>query len=100
MQKPGPQQYNCNNSTFDAKSCAIGKEKRNCLGTESFVPGPGAYEIKANSTLPQFSIPKSKSNWIKSSGNPGPGQYEPKPIFNAEYSNIGINKDNRRPFYD
>lgn len=65
------------------------------------MPGPGAYNSKSNNaTLPMFSIPKSNTSWIKSTNNPGPGDYNPKAIETQEYSSIKISKDHRRPFYD
>lgn len=64
------------------------------------VPGPGAYTAKAQSSLPNFSIPKSNSSWLKHSQTPGPGTYQPKPIEDTEYNSIRITKDQRRPFYD
>ena len=56
----------------------IGRSKRQSLADERNIPGPGSYSYNAQSTLPQFSIPKSQSSWIKSSPNPGPGTYESK----------------------
>lgn len=52
------------------------------------------------STLPQFSIPKSNPASIKPSSTPGPGSYEPKINDTNEYNSIGLAKDHRRPFYD
>lgn len=100
MQKPGPDKYIVKPNTFDSRAIVIGKEKRNGLGNDTNNPGPGSYEPKMmNSSLPLFSIPKSSLGWIQSSKNPGPGTYEPKPVYHAE-SSVGMNKDNRKPFYD
>ncbi len=57
----------------------MGKDKRSSLANESNVPGPGSYTAKIQqATLPQFSIPKSNSSWIKPNFTPGPGTYESK----------------------
>lgn len=53
----------------------IGRSKRQSLADERNVPGPGAYNYKTQSNLPQFSIPRSQSTWMKNSVNPGPGTY-------------------------
>lgn len=50
--------------------------------------------------MPKFSMPKSNKSWIKASYNPGPGNYDPKVPFNSQYQGIGINKDDRKPFYN
>jgi hypothetical protein len=50
--------------------------------------------------MPQFSMPKANTSWIKASSMPGPGNYDPKISFNTQYQAIGINKDDRKPFYD
>jgi hypothetical protein len=50
--------------------------------------------------MPQFSVPKANNSWIKASKVPGPGNYDPKISFNTQYQAIGINKDDRKPFYD
>jgi hypothetical protein len=65
------------------------------------VPGPGAYELKTiNEGMPKFSMPKSSVSWVKSNNNPGPGKYDPKLVFNTQYQSVGVNVDQRRPFYD
>lgn len=50
--------------------------------------------------MPKFSVPKSNKSWIKTSDVPGPGNYDPKNVFSTPYQSIGINKDDRKPFYD
>lgn len=98
---PGPQKYNPNpNVYFQSKNVIIGKEKRPSLGKETTIPGPGAYSAKLQSTLPNFSIPKSNLSWLKPAPTPGPGTYHPKFIEANEYNSIKITKDERRLFYD
>lgn len=63
------------------------------------MPGPGAYNPKERSTLPQFSIPKSGST-AKVSSSPGPGSYDPKLVEPSEYNSIKLSKDERKPFYN
>lgn len=73
---PGPQKYNPNpNINFQSKNTIIGKEKRPSLGKETTIPGPGAYSTKLQSSVPNFSIPKSNVSWLKSAQTPGPGTY-------------------------
>ncbi len=50
--------------------------------------------------MPKFSMPRSNKSWIKASNNPGPGNYDPKFVSNTQYQSVGINKDDRKPFYD
>lgn len=97
---PGPEKYNYKLTTFDAKSNIFGKEKRYNLANERQIPGPGAYNAKLQTTLPQFSIPRSSATSIKTSFTPGPGSYEPKAIDTNEYNSIKLAKDERKPFYD
>jgi hypothetical protein len=78
----------------------VGKSSRRGLESNSQVPGPGSYDIKNLEEMPKFSMPKSSMSWIKSNNIPGPGNYNPKIVANTQYQAIGINKDNRRPFYD
>jgi hypothetical protein len=50
--------------------------------------------------MPQFSVPKSNTSWLKSSLTPGPGSYEPKVNEANNYNSIKIKQDERKPFYD
>lgn len=50
--------------------------------------------------MPKFSVPKASKSWINPSNVPGPGNYDPKIILNTQYQNIGISKNQRKPFYD
>lgn len=50
--------------------------------------------------MPKFSMPKSNKSWIKTSNVPGPGNYDPKVVSATQYQAVGINKDDRKPFYD
>ena len=50
--------------------------------------------------MPKFSVPKANLSWIKTSNIPGPGNYDPKISYNTQYQSIGVNKDDRKPFYD
>jgi hypothetical protein len=97
---PGPEKYDYKLTTFDVKSSIFGKQKRATLADEKLIPGPGAYNAKLQTTLPQFSIPKSNTSFIKPSSTPGPGSYEPKIIDSNEYNSIKLAKDERKPFYD
>jgi hypothetical protein len=97
---PGPEKYNFKAATFDSKSNVFGKEKRSNLANERQIPGPGAYNAKLQTTLPQFSIPRSNVSSLKTSLTPGPGSYEPKINDNNEYNSIKLGKDERKPFYD
>jgi hypothetical protein len=87
-------------TAFEHKSYKVGKSSRRGLESNSQVPGPGSYDIKNLEEMPKFSMPKSSMSWIKSNNIPGPGNYNPKIVANTQYQAIGINKDNRRPFYD
>lgn len=64
------------------------------------VPGPGSYESKYNTThQPTYTLSKSHRATIDISKNgPGPGDYEPKKIYNTQYHEIGLGKDQRRTF--
>ena len=77
----------------------FGKSSRPSMANEKGAPGPGAYTAKYQSTLPEFSIPRSSSTWLKGSLNPGPGAYESR-VINSNNSTIKMGKDARRPFYD
>ena len=99
LKKPGPERYNITQGAFDSKTSLIGKSKRQSLADERDIPGVGSYTFKHQSTLPQFSIPKSQSGWIKGSSNPGPGTYESK-LTHSEYNTVRMKQDERRPFYD
>lgn len=79
---------------------AFGKEHRNSPPKDINLPGPGAYESKLQTNLPQFSVPKSNASWIKASLTPGPGTYEAKGVETNNYNSIKIKQDQRRPFYD
>lgn len=50
--------------------------------------------------MPKFSVPKANFSWIQTSNGPGPGNYDPKIVENAQYKSIGMNKDQRKPFYN
>lgn len=68
------------------------------MGDKAKNPGPGSYTFNYHSSLPQFSIPKSNSNWMKGTANPGPGTYESRVV--QDHSSTVMGKDRRRPFYD
>jgi hypothetical protein len=97
MSIPGPDKYNITQGAFEHRSSIFGKQKRASLADESKNPGPGSYSFRYQSTLPQFSIPKSNTSWIRGSSNPGPGSYDSKV---APANSITIKLEARKPFYD
>lgn len=97
---PGPEKYNITKGAFDHRSALFGKEHRNSPPKDVYLPGPGAYENKLQTHLPQFSIPKSNTSWVKPSFTPGPGTYEAKNGDHNNYNSIKIKQDERKPFYD
>jgi hypothetical protein len=75
-QRPGPGQYEINDTALSRfKGCVIG-EKFNKKDQGVDVPGPGCYEIAAKRPMSGAKIGKSERNKYEGTVSPGPGAYD------------------------
>lgn len=87
---PGPGEYNPKFEAVREKSPSWIVRGRDEGNRSIGVPGPGTYEVPADSSGPRWKFGNAKRKETKIE-NPGPGTYEIKPLIGAMPSYVQTN---------